>query len=85
MVIPFLKAPFFEKAHAHGMESITQKRLFLFHLLRVSTSWHPPALVYASDRHVNDVISDCVMSCQSRVMSALGSLSNDDDEAEDDA
>ena len=34
-----------------------------FHLLLGSTSGYLPALAYASDRHVTDVIS--VMSCQS--------------------
>ena len=42
-----------------------------FHLLLGSTSGYLPALAYASDRHVTDVIS--VMSCQSRdtCMSAM--------------
>ena len=40
-----------------------------FHLLLGSTSRYLPALAYASDRHVTDVIS--VMSCQSRDMSAM--------------
>ena len=30
VVIPFLKLPFFVKAHAHGMDSLAQRRLFLF-------------------------------------------------------
>ena len=40
-----------------------------FHLLLGSTSWYLPALAYASDRHVTDVIS--VMSHQPCVMSAV--------------
>ena len=40
-----------------------------FHLLLGSTSWYLPALAYASDSYVNDVVS--VMSCQSSVMSAV--------------
>ena len=39
------------------------------HLLLGSTSWYLPALAYASDRHVTDVVS--VMSRQSCVMSAV--------------
>ena len=39
------------------------------HLLLGSTSWYLPALAYASDRHVADVVS--VMSRQSIVMSAV--------------
>jgi len=30
VVIPFLKVPFFVKAHAHGTDSLAQRRLFLF-------------------------------------------------------
>ena len=30
VVIPFLKLPFFVKAHAHGMDSLAQRCLFLF-------------------------------------------------------
>ena len=41
-----------------------------FHLLLGSTSWYLPALAYASDRHVTDVIGG-VMSRQSCVMSAV--------------
>ena len=40
-----------------------------FHLLLGSSSGYLPALAYASDRHVTDLIS--VMSCQSRDMSAM--------------
>ena len=39
------------------------------HLLLGSTSWYLPALAYASDRDVTDVVS--VVSCQSCVMSAV--------------
>ena len=39
------------------------------HLLLESTSWYLPALAYASDRHVTDVVT--VMSRQSCVMSAV--------------
>ena len=39
------------------------------HLLLGSTSWYLPALAYASDRHVTDVVG--VMSRQSRVISAV--------------
>jgi len=30
VVIHFLKLPFFVKAHAHGTDSLAQRRLFLF-------------------------------------------------------
>jgi len=30
VIIPFLKVPFFVKAHAHGTDSLAQRRLFLF-------------------------------------------------------
>ena len=43
--------------------------LATIHLLLGSTSWYLPALAYASDRHVTHVVS--VISCQSRVMSAV--------------
>ena len=39
------------------------------HLLLGSTSWYLPAVAYASDRHLTDVVS--VMSHQSCVMSAV--------------
>ena len=65
VVVPFRKVPSFAKAHAHGTDSLPHRRFAPFHLLLWSTSSYLPALAYASDRHVTDVI--CVMSCQSLV------------------
>ena len=69
VVIPFLKVPFLYKSTCprHGFAG--PEVLAPFHLLLGSTSWYLPALAYASDRHVTDVIS--VMSRQSCVMSAV--------------
>ena len=66
VVVPFFNVPFYVKAHAwarHGFAG--PEALVPFHLLPGSTSWYLPALAYASDRHLTDVIS--VMSRQSRV------------------
>ena len=67
--IPFLTLPFFCKSTCPQHGFTDPEALAPFHLLLGSTSWFLPALAYASDRHVTDVI--IVISHQSRVMSAV--------------
>ena len=72
VVIPFLKVPIFFKSTCARDGFAGLEALVPFHLLLGSTSWYlqyVPALAYASDHHMIDVIG--VMPRQSYDMSAV--------------